>query len=295
MKKALRIVIVFALLIWFVFQFILTSSEMEDHTMESTIKKGDRIWINKLAVGAYFLGMKLPGISDIEHNDIIYYAYPEDFDNPIYDKRRLVSRVVGLPGEYVRIDFADVYANKKLLPAPDGIQKAYRVMLKPEAKKQDFFKKLGIFQAKEIIDSLSIFEVPLDQKTVEELRNNENVDYVRMIRKMRGGANRIFPKTPFRSWSEDQFGPLKIPKAGDVIQLDYKNLGFYKNIIEEFEGNDFEQQKDKLYINGKLANSYTIQGNYYFVLHDNRDRFFDSREFGFVPESYVLGKVIGID
>jgi signal peptidase I len=168
-------------------------------------------------------------------------------------------------------------------------------MLKPEAKKQDFFKKLGIFQAKEIIDSLSIFEVPLDQKTVEELRNNENVDYVRMIRKMRGGANRIFPKTPFRSWSEDQFGPLKIPKAGDVIQLDYKNLGFYKNIIEEFEGNDFEQQKDKLYINGKLANSYTIQGNYYFVLHDNRDRFFDSREFGFVPESYVLGKVIGID
>jgi signal peptidase I len=114
MKKALRIVIVFALLISFVFQFILTSSEMEDHTMESTIKKGDRIWINKLAVGAYFLGMKLPGISDIEHNDIIYYAYPEDFDKPIYDKRRLVSRVVGLPGEYVRIDFADVYANKKL-------------------------------------------------------------------------------------------------------------------------------------------------------------------------------------
>lgn len=295
MKKALKIILLIAVVIWFAFQFIVTRYEMDNHTMEATIKKGDCLWINKMAVGAYFLGMKLPGLSNLENNDIIYFAYPEDFDKPMYNKRRLVSRVVGLPGDRIKIEYADVSVNKKLLPTPDSLQKAYRVMLKPKAGKIAFFEKIGISQAREIIDSLGIFEVPLNEKTIEKLRNNENVDYVRMIHQIRGGANRIFPKTPFVSWSEDRYGPIRIPKAGDVIKLDYRNIGIYKNIIEVFEGNKFIQQNRELYINGKLANSYTVKNNYYFVLDDNRDRLFDSREFGFVPESYVLGKVIGVD
>jgi signal peptidase I len=295
MKKGIKIAGLIAILVWIIFQFMITTYKMENHTMESTIKKGERLWINKLSVGAYFLGLKLPGLSTLEHNDVIYYAYPEDFDKPIYAKRRFISRLIGKPGDRIQINFSDVTVNKQLLQTPKGLQKAHRVMLKPNTNKKDFFKKLGINQATNLIDSLGIFEVPLCEVMVEKLRKNQDVDYVRMIRQRRGGANRIFPKNPFVSWSEDNFGPLTIPKKGDVIKLNYRNIGFYKNIIDFFEGNTFKQHNKEIYINGKLSNSYTIKNNYYFVLDDNRDKMFDSREFGFVPESYVLGKVIGID
>jgi signal peptidase I len=295
MRKSIKLIAIIAILVWFIFQFMITTVTMKDQTMAATIKKGDRLWINKMAVGAYFLGMKLPGLSSLEHNDIVYYAYPEDFDNPLYGKQRLVSRVIGLPGDVIRINFADVSVNKKLLPTPDSLQKAYRVMLKPGAGKKGFFENIGIDGAISIIDSLEIYQVPLSELMVERLRNNPKVDYVRMIRQKRGGANRIFPKTPFVSWSEDNYGPLQIPKKGDVIKLDYRNVGFYRNIIEVFEGNKFRQHNREIYINNKLSNSYTIKNDYYFVLDDNRDRMFDSREFGFLPESYVLGKVLGID
>lgn len=295
MKKGIKIASIIGILIWILFQFMITSYKIKDHTMESTIKKGERVWINKLPVGAYFLGMKLPGFSSLERNDVIYYAYPEDFDNPMYEKRRLVSRLIGKPGDIIQINFADISVNRQLLQNPDSLQKAYRVMLKQGADKNNFFERLGINQAKKLLDSLGIYEVPLSEASVDRLRENKDIDYIRIIRQIRGGANRVWPKSPFVTWSENNFGPIEVPKTGDVVKIDYRNAGIYKNIIEIFEGNKFRQHNREIYINGKLSNSYTIKNNYYFVIDDNRDRSFDSREFGFVPESYVLGKVIGVD
>lgn len=293
MKKSIKIVLLLLLLVGILFQFIITFHKANDRTMASTIEKNNWVAINKAAAGAWFLGMKLPGLCNLEANDVIYFAYPEDFDKPMYDKRRLISRVIGTPGDRVQIKRKEVFVNGKPLPQPDSMQWGYRMMLVNDADSKSFFKKHQIFQEEKIIDSLKIFQVPLTAQKMKKIRKAEAVDYIRLIKRRRGGANRIFPKSPYRSWSEDDFGPIRVPKAGDKISLSYRNFNIYKNILIEFEGNEVIQHKGDIYINGKKSNSYTIQNNYYFVLDDNRDRFFDSREWGFVPEDYILGTVIG--
>ena len=37
---------------------------------------------------------------------------------------------------------------------------------------------------------------------------------------------------------------------------------------------------------------YTFKKNYYFMIGDNRHNSIDSRNYGFVPDSYIQGKMI---
>ena len=50
-----------------------------------------------------------------------------------------------------------------------------------------------------------------------------------------------------------------------------------------------------LYINGKSISdidSYKVQQDYFWMMGDNRDNSEDSRYWGFVPESHILGQPV---
>ena len=64
----------------------------------------------------------------------------------------------------------------------------------------------------------------------------------------------------------------------------------YQWIISEYEHNSLEKKNGKILINGKEANQYTIQQDYYMMVGDNRDASLDARFFGFVPEENIVGK-----
>ncbi len=99
-----------------------------------------------------------------------------------------------------------------------------------------------------------------------------------------------FPNDKQYDWTEDNFGPLQIPKRGDVVELNHKTLPIYKRIIHAYEKHDLAERTDGIYIDGKKATTYTIEMNYYWLMGDNRNNSLDSRFWGFVPEDHVVGR-----
>ena len=99
----------------------------------------------------------------------------------------------------------------------------------------------------------------------------------------------IFPSG--KTWNKDNFGPLVVPKKGDVIPLTKFNIEEWRTIIDREHGaivvND---DGGKITINGVAVSSYTMKKDYFFMMGDNRDNSFDSRFWGFVPRDMIVGE-----
>jgi len=98
----------------------------------------------------------------------------------------------------------------------------------------------------------------------------------------------IFP--PGKLWNRDNYGPLQVPKKGDVIQLTPQNVNEWRIIIDrEFGRHVVDVQNSQVTIDGKPVSSYTLTKDYYFMMGDNRDESADSRFWGFVPKDMIVG------
>ncbi len=97
---------------------------------------------------------------------------------------------------------------------------------------------------------------------------------------------RIFPTGA--PWNEDNYGPIRIPKKGDVIALDGGNFPQWEVFIER-EGHQADRVDGEVYVDGAKAASYTVERDYLFGMGDNRDNSLDSRFWGFIPKDDVIG------
>ncbi len=99
----------------------------------------------------------------------------------------------------------------------------------------------------------------------------------------------VFPK--FSGFNKDNYGPIRIPRKGDVVTLNKKSYYQYASLIGE-EGHSISTAGDAILVDGQPADTYTIEQNYYFVMGDNRDNSLDSRFWGFLPERDVVGQAL---
>lgn len=91
-------IVVSSLIILFVYQPV----KVEGGSMEPGLEDQERIFINKLVYRW----------EDISRGDIVVFRYPRD------PRKSFIKRVIGLPGDRVRISFGHVYVNGKLVLEP---------------------------------------------------------------------------------------------------------------------------------------------------------------------------------
>ncbi|MCL2039418.1 MAG: signal peptidase I [Bacteroidetes bacterium] len=104
-------------------------------------------------------------------------------------------------------------------------------------------------------------------------------------------TNYTFPTT--KPYTTTNYGPIKIPKKGDILEIkNYEDYLDWRVFIER-EGH-IVNWLGKLEIDNKIVatNTYTVQEDYYFGMGDNRDHSLDSRMWGFIPRKHILGSPI---
>lgn len=92
-----------------------------------------------------------------------------------------------------------------------------------------------------------------------------------------------------KPWNRDFYGPIYIPKKGDVIPMNAETYPLYEKCIIYDTKVKPRMVNNLVYLNGKVITEYTIQQDYYFMMGDNRENSLDSRYWGFVPYNNVKG------
>jgi signal peptidase I len=96
----------------FVITFVVQAFQIPSPSMENTLLVGDYLLVNKLCYGAGGLGDQVMPYRRIKRGDIVVFHYP------VAPVQHFVKRVIGIPGDRVRLVNKQVFVNGVALKEP---------------------------------------------------------------------------------------------------------------------------------------------------------------------------------
>jgi signal peptidase I len=96
----------------FVITFVVQAFQIPSESMMNTLLVGDYLLVNKLCYGGSSLGDRVMPYQKIARGDVVVFHYPVD------PQQHFVKRVIGLPGDKLRLVNKQVWINGKALEEP---------------------------------------------------------------------------------------------------------------------------------------------------------------------------------
>lgn len=263
-------------------------------SMENTIMTGDFLIGNR-----YVYGMRTPDWVGIPYTDlgfnVPYYRFPKFrepeqgdviiFKYPRDPYHKYVKRLIARPGDTLRIEKRKVFVNGIQFPLPENGKYVGRE-LPPDFVQREIFA--GIKGNKDNINSVVVPKkgdvIPLDENT--------NWNYVVPLMIMDGHNLSLESKSVKYDLTiidpNDLFRRKESPEVYEKYFPTGKLLNPWSNAITP-------ESWQYLQLNGVPINEikeYTVEQDYYWAMGDNRDDSLDSRFWGFVPQSNLLGEAL---
>lgn len=239
--------------------FCVSSFKIPTDSMEPELLPGDNILVNKLSKGARLFNV----LAALRGEDIAIYRMPG-----IRTLKRNDILVFNFPYQRQRWDSIafDVmkYYVKRCIALPGDTLEIWNSHYRVNRKNEE---QLGNVAAQH---KLAITSDML----------------------LRNVVMNTFPWNGHLGWTIREFGPLPIPSKGQVVKMDSITFLLYRQLISWEQKSKLTLDADRNVLLGdSLIHTYRFRENYYFMAGDKMLNSQDSRYWGLLPESFIVGKV----
>ena len=290
--------------------FLIESYRISSINMEDKLLAGDYVFVSKISYGVRLPQtlLSLPFVHDslnffgvpaysrkwvlpykriapkkVKRNEIVLFNVPVDdkYDIPV-DKRPIeVSRCVGLPGDTI------TWENDAVVPSING----HRLVNRPTTKQLYIYDSLYHSRIQEAAQRLELNSYQFVFQDSSDLVYCflNNLDYYKL--NSEPALHNVLRK---EKEEPDTLECLLVPYKGMVISADSMQMARYFDLICRYEPVKAQYVNSALYINGQKCDEYEFCHDYYWMLSDNREIVRDSRLWGVIPETHLIGRVFMI-
>ena len=274
--------------------YIVPTTSMERNILKGDMLVGSRfaygmkvpqkIWVpfTAISIPTFLPEYRFPTFKKVERGDVVVFEYPRDI---VY---KYVKRCIGLPGDTISIKDREVYVNGNVSILPDGGQFLMDTYMSSDLIDNEIF--LGVPGNKDQYPEITIpkkgdtfnLDESMNWKFLLPIILYEGNSVELIYEEQKFNFTNDSPRDICRRTGDRSIFKNYVPTEGATLINPWSSM-FKKEYIKY------------LYINGKPiteVDSYTVKQDYFWMMGDNRDNSEDSRYWGFVPESHILGQPV---